>query len=66
MGYAMLRSLNVSLATALAFLGSLIEPAAAQQQVLTSLALHGIPVHPDFRFERVLDGFSAQLIGPRS
>src|SRR5438874_1656986 len=37
------------------------QAAAAQQEVLTSLALHGIPVHPDFRFERVLDGFSAQL-----
>jgi hypothetical protein len=37
------------------------QAAAAQQQVLTSLALHGIPVHPDFRYERVLNGFSAQL-----
>ena len=39
MSYAMLRSLNVSLATALAFLGSLIEPAAAQQQPLRSECL---------------------------
>ena len=35
----MLRSLNVSLAVALAFLGSLIEPAAAQQQPLRSECL---------------------------
>src|SRR5438552_3643262 len=39
MGHAMLRSLNVSLATALAFLGSLIVPAAAQQQPLRSECL---------------------------
>jgi len=53
MGHAMLRSLNVSLATALAFLGSLIEPAAAQQQPLRSeclaMASHlptADPMHP--------------------
>src|SRR5437879_8812274 len=39
MGHVMLRSLNVSLATALAFLGSLIVPAAAQQQPLRSECL---------------------------
>src|SRR5437763_16459753 len=38
-GHAMLRSLDVSLATALAFLGSLIIPAAAQQQPLRSECL---------------------------
>jgi len=36
MDHAMLRSLNVSLAVALALLGSLIAPAAAQQQPLRS------------------------------
>src|SRR5438445_6830011 len=39
MGHAMLRSLNVSLAVALALLGSLIIPAAAQQQPLRSECL---------------------------
>src|SRR5437660_5331282 len=39
MGHVMLRSLNVSLAVALAFLGSLIVPAAAQQQPLRSECL---------------------------
>jgi hypothetical protein len=37
------------------------QASAAQQEVLTSLALHGIAVRPDFTYERVLDGFSAQL-----
>jgi hypothetical protein len=37
------------------------QAAAAQQQVLTTLSLHGIPVQPDFTYERVLDGFSAAL-----
>ena len=39
MGHAMQQSLNVSLATALALLGSLIVPAAAQQQPLRSECL---------------------------
>ena len=34
---------------------------AAQQQVLTQLARHGLSVRPDYSFERVLDGFSAAL-----
>lgn len=34
---------------------------AAQQQVLTTLAAAGIGIHPDYTFERVLDGFSATL-----
>jgi hypothetical protein len=37
------------------------QAAAAQQQVLTTLSLHGIPVQPDFSYQRVLDGFSATL-----
>jgi hypothetical protein len=37
------------------------QAAAAQNEVLTSLALHGIPVSPDFTYQRVLNGFSAQL-----
>src|SRR5579885_3298247 len=34
---------------------------AAQQQVLTTLATAGIVLQPDYRFARVLDGFSATL-----
>src|SRR5205823_12957519 len=37
------------------------QAAAAQQQVLTTLSLHGISVQPDFSYERVLDGFAAAL-----
>ncbi len=37
------------------------QASAAQQEVLTSLAIHGILVKPDFTYERVLDGFSAAL-----
>jgi hypothetical protein len=37
------------------------QAAAAQQQVLTTLSLHGIPVQPDFSYQRVIDGFSAAL-----
>jgi subtilisin family serine protease len=41
------------------------EDYAAQQQVLSELARHGIGVRPDYSFARVLDGFSA-AIGPRA
>jgi len=34
---------------------------AAQQQVLVSLAAHGLGVRPDYSYARVLDGFSAEL-----
>jgi subtilisin family serine protease len=34
---------------------------AAQQQVLSMLAAHGLGVRPDFNYARVLDGFSASL-----
>ncbi|HVC86472.1 MAG TPA: S8 family serine peptidase [Gaiellaceae bacterium] len=34
---------------------------AAQQQVLTKLAALGVTVHPDFSYERVVDGFAAAL-----
>ena len=34
---------------------------AAQQQVLTQLARHGIAVQPDYTYARVLDGFAAPL-----
>ena len=34
---------------------------AAQKEVLLSLAAHGLQVHPDFSYSRVLDGFSASL-----
>src|SRR5689334_406871 len=34
---------------------------AAQQQVLVTLAAHGLGVRPDFSYARVLDGFSATL-----
>ena len=34
---------------------------AAQNQVLTMLSAHGLGVHPDYTFARVLDGFSAAL-----
>jgi hypothetical protein len=37
------------------------QAAAAQQQVLTTLNLHGIYVQPDFSYQRVLDGFAAAL-----
>src|SRR3954468_22596681 len=32
---------------------------AAQKLLISRLALHGLAVHPDFSFARVLDGFSA-------
>ena len=34
---------------------------AAQQQVLTKLALLGVSVRPDFSYARVIDGFAATL-----
>jgi subtilisin family serine protease len=34
---------------------------AAQQQVLTQLARHGLVVRPDYSYVRVLDGFAAPL-----
>jgi hypothetical protein len=37
------------------------QASAAQQQILTTLAIHGILVRPDFTYQRVLDGFSAAL-----
>src|SRR5262249_60713914 len=37
------------------------EAFAAQQQVLTQLARHGLSVRPDYSFARVLDGFSGAL-----
>ncbi len=37
---------------------------AAQQQVLTQLARHGIDVRPDYTYARVLDGFAAPLSPP--
>jgi subtilisin family serine protease len=37
------------------------EAYAAQQQVLIQLARHGFAVKPDYRYARVLDGFSADL-----
>jgi subtilisin family serine protease len=37
------------------------EAYAAQQQVLIQLARHGFSVDPDYRYARVLDGFSADL-----
>jgi subtilisin family serine protease len=37
------------------------EAYAAQQQVLIQLARHGFAVKPDYRYARVLDGFSAHL-----
>ncbi len=37
------------------------QAAAAQQEVLTTLAIHGILLRPDFTYQRVLDGFSAAL-----
>jgi subtilisin family serine protease len=36
---------------------------SAQRLLVSRLALHGITVHPDFSFSRVLDGFSA-LVDP--
>ena len=41
------------------------EAFAAQQQVLTQLARHGLTTHPDYSYARVLDGFSA-LLDPRA
>jgi subtilisin family serine protease len=38
---------------------------AAQQQVLVTLAAHGLGVRPDFTYARVLDGFSA-VLDPRA
>src|SRR4051812_46952200 len=35
------------------------EAFAAQQQVLIQLARHGFSVTPDYRYARVIDGFSA-------
>ena len=37
------------------------QASAAQQEVLTTLAIHGILVRPDFTYTRTLDGFSAAL-----
>jgi subtilisin family serine protease len=37
------------------------EDFAAQQQVLTQLARHGLVTRPDYSYARVLDGFSAVL-----
>ncbi len=37
------------------------EDDAAQQQVLTELASHGLGARPEYSFARVLDGFSARL-----
>src|SRR6476646_1818966 len=37
------------------------QAAAAQQEVLTTLAIHGILLRPEFTYRRVLDGFSAAL-----
>src|SRR5262249_27521681 len=37
------------------------EAFAAQQQVLTQLARHGLSIRPDYSFARVLDGFSGAL-----
>ena len=37
------------------------EAFAAQQQVLTQLARHGLTTRPDYSYARVLDGFSAAL-----
>jgi hypothetical protein len=34
---------------------------AAQKLLVARLALHGVVVHPDYTFARVLDGFSARL-----
>jgi Subtilase family len=36
---------------------------AAQRAVLARLGAHGIALHPDFSFSRVLDGFSARVGG---
>ena len=41
------------------------EAFAAQQQVLTELAAHGLATRPAYSFTRVLDGFSA-LLDPRA
>ena len=38
---------------------------AAQQQVLVSLAAHGLGVRPDYSYARVLNGFSA-VLDPRA
>jgi subtilisin family serine protease len=41
------------------------EDFAAQQQVLTQLARHGLNTRPDYSYARVLDGFSA-VLDPRA
>src|SRR5581483_11798387 len=38
---------------------------AAQQQLLTELTTRGVVIHPEFRFTRVLNGFSA-AVDPRA
>jgi subtilisin family serine protease len=41
------------------------EDFAAQQQVLTQLARHGLTTRPDYSYARVIDGFSA-VLDPRA
>ena len=41
------------------------EAYAAQQQVLTQLARHGLATRPDYSYARVIDGFSA-VLDPRA
>ena len=41
------------------------EAFAAQQQVLTQLARHGLATRPDYSYARVIDGFSA-VLDPRA
>jgi subtilisin family serine protease len=55
------RVATVTLATEPAERRWTAEAFAAQQQVLTQLARHGLSVRPDYSFARVLDGFSATL-----
>src|SRR6516162_602657 len=52
---------QVGLATQQAARRWAAEAFAAQQQVLIQLARHGFAVKPDYRYARVLDGFSARL-----
>jgi subtilisin family serine protease len=52
---------QVKLATGQAERRWAAEAYAAQQQVLIQLARHGFSVTPDYRYARVLDGFSADL-----
>jgi len=52
---------QVKLATGQAERRWAAEAYAAQQQVLIQLARHGFSVNPDYRYARVLDGFSADL-----